>query len=353
MTRATSKKLAQSLLCFVLFFGLGEGYARLVAPDDLSHKALPGDQVMGWRLQPNTRIWDEAHSITINSHGFRGPETSLEKPAGTFRIVLLGDSSVFGHGVGDAQTLSSQLQRRLREEVVQPPVEVLNFGTAGYSTVQSILLMEQGGFDFEPDLVVVASLWSDCVRANLQDEDLFGQLSHQRGGWSKKVEDWLGMSRFYNIFRNLLRRPLTHREYEFADLSALSGAAGPDQGERPSRVPLDDYEGNLRELYRLASIRGAETTFVLLPHPRDLEAGTDGACPDYRQVMGRVAVDTQSPLVDGPSLFRTAGGAPSSLFMDDLHPNGEGHRRLAGELAETILEDDGISGTFVRTALDP
>jgi hypothetical protein len=50
---------------------------------------------------PETR---ESFSIRINSRGFRGEEFTVEKPAGTIRVVTLGSSSTFGYYNRDHET---------------------------------------------------------------------------------------------------------------------------------------------------------------------------------------------------------------------------------------------------------
>lgn len=48
---------------------------------------------------------------SINSHGMRDREQSVEKPSGTFRIIALGDSIVYGFGVRIEDALPKKLER--------------------------------------------------------------------------------------------------------------------------------------------------------------------------------------------------------------------------------------------------
>jgi len=47
--------------------------------------------------------------VHINEHGFRGPEITKEKPVNTFRIFLVGGSTMFGSGSNDRTQISSVL----------------------------------------------------------------------------------------------------------------------------------------------------------------------------------------------------------------------------------------------------
>ena len=49
--------------------------------------------------RPDTiRRW-VTFTLSTNSHGFRGPEYTLEKPAGSFRIACVGECVTYGNGV--------------------------------------------------------------------------------------------------------------------------------------------------------------------------------------------------------------------------------------------------------------
>lgn len=90
----------------------------------------------------------------INSLGFRGPEVPVQKPAGTWRVVVLGDSVVFGQGVEEAETLPAQLQRWLRARSPQP-VEVINAGVRGYNLTHYRVLLEERVLGLSPDVLVL------------------------------------------------------------------------------------------------------------------------------------------------------------------------------------------------------
>ncbi|MCX8037843.1 MAG: SGNH/GDSL hydrolase family protein [Candidatus Sumerlaeia bacterium] len=110
------------------------------------------DNTVGHRLRPNLRGYyvEEGFSrYMTNSHGLRGREVSLAKPAGVFRIAVLGDSYVEALQVGEEATFCRQLERRLRN------VEVLNFGVSGYGTAQEYLTYLHYVRPFRPDLVLL------------------------------------------------------------------------------------------------------------------------------------------------------------------------------------------------------
>ena len=66
----------------------------------------------------------QSNSITINSLGFRGDEFSSEKPEDTFRIFVLGGSTMFGHGAtSDQTTIPGYMQKFLQNQVDKFKIE--------------------------------------------------------------------------------------------------------------------------------------------------------------------------------------------------------------------------------------
>jgi hypothetical protein len=138
--------------------------ARLTAPP------LPeGDPisvphpVLGWTnaRSAGQRIRRAEYDVTIriNSRGQRGPERDYEKPDGTRRVLLLGDSFAEGYYVPEEASARAVLERALGAAC--GPTEVLNGGTAGYSTDQELLLYRLEGRRYHPDLVVVFFFGND------------------------------------------------------------------------------------------------------------------------------------------------------------------------------------------------
>ncbi len=91
---------------------------------------------------------------SINSLGFRNREYPLEKAPGVRRIILLGDSMVFGYGLpaekGFFTLLEQRLSRRCRCEV-----EVWNFAAVSWNTVIEYLVTKHKLGAYDPDLVAL------------------------------------------------------------------------------------------------------------------------------------------------------------------------------------------------------
>jgi len=75
------------------------------------------DADVGYSLRPGAEGWwqKEGHTyIKINSHGFRDLEHTIEKPTGTFRIAILGDSFAEALQVPLEKTFWSEMEPKLQ-----------------------------------------------------------------------------------------------------------------------------------------------------------------------------------------------------------------------------------------------
>jgi hypothetical protein len=103
--------------------------------------------------------------IQINSDGMRGPEVSLQKPVGTYRIALLGDSYIEGVQVPFEKTVGEVIAGRL-SELRGSPVEVLNFGVGGYGSSQELLTLQHTVWKYSPDLILLAVTTGNDISDN-------------------------------------------------------------------------------------------------------------------------------------------------------------------------------------------
>ena len=139
-------------------------FGRLTIPAGIEHPQFHH------RLKPSTTYHfssDEfAVDVRTNRYSLRGPDPVLPKPPGVIRILMLGDSFIFGFPVRDEETSCWLVEHRLRAEGY--PVEVINGGVSGYSPTLEYLSLRDEFLSFEPDLVV---LWVDL--GDVQEDHWF------------------------------------------------------------------------------------------------------------------------------------------------------------------------------------
>ncbi len=120
------------------------------------------DPVYGWAHEPGRVGKFASHgfdtTVRINSHGFRGPERSFDKSPGRKRVVVLGDSYVWGFGVEQEELFTTLVEDRLG-----PGVELVNLAVSGYSTDQELLLYRNVGRRYTPDVVVLVVASNDVA----------------------------------------------------------------------------------------------------------------------------------------------------------------------------------------------
>lgn len=136
----------------VLFWaGLGEEDIYQLDPE-IGFKHFPNKRVT-WRSEGYSQSW-------FNADGLRDPGVTIAKPAGVYRIALLGDSMVEGLQVPVEYTFGKLVQKELNAKG-HPEVEVVNFANSGYSTAQEYLELKQKVLKYKPDLVLLGYMNRD------------------------------------------------------------------------------------------------------------------------------------------------------------------------------------------------
>lgn len=312
-----------------------------------------------WALRPGARIQEgAADEETVNVAGFRGPERSLEKPAGVLRVVTLGDSSTFGFGVRYPETWSALLEARLRERGVE--AEVLDGGVIGYTARQGLERYRELMRDYDPDVVIAAfgavnehfsnqsgsdaeriarSLDRDgslarlaaTLRANLRVLHLADWIVEEsRGGRKALVESWYAQNQ--------------------QKIDAMKDAGRVEwQGVR--RVSLDEYDAALEDLAREVAADGARLVLVAMPRRPAFEE-SHPILGEYSARTRDCAARLGAPLYDAHAAFRDRThweeeGANLFLPDDAVHPSPLGHAKIASALADLVA---GLGGAAASSA---
>ena len=337
-----SKRLGFATVCTVLAFsGLELGTRLLMAEDLQSAQGLPpspseGSQTMKgnpyllWEQVPGTRQEQRA-TANINSLGMRGPEPTIPKPNGVRRLLATGDSSVYGFGVNDGQPFVNVAAQALSSS--EQPIEGWNAAIPGYSSFQSINLLEMRALDLEPDLLVIANLWSDNNFDDFVDKELISAWSSFESSPSARMHRRLQASAFYRVM-NYRLNIATGAQAQARSVGWQVGGEG-QIGRR--RVEVNDYASNLERLVQLARENEASVVFVLLANKEDLRPQeAQAAWAAYRSVMRETAERHGAPIVEVPALFQASGLSTQQLFLDEMHPTVTGHQLIGEALAEAL-----------------
>ncbi len=219
----TRGKLALRANLIALALGLGfallaaEGLTRLFwsgAPATTGGGAsLPLQPVRDprilYRLPPFASGEYNGTAVSTNAMGLRDRDYPIPAAAGTKRLMLLGDSMVFGVGLPEEKTLPSQIEARIQAPG-GPGVEVINAGIFGYNIVQQIAILEDIGPQYRPDLVVACFVHNDIENWGLGDGGAVPTIASSRfepppkDAWSTRLAELMVPGAFDPERLNLL-----------------------------------------------------------------------------------------------------------------------------------------------------
>ncbi len=208
-------KILRRLLALTLGVVLGlfavEFAVRAFAPQYLITEELRWEAhpVVGFRLEPSTVVPGRLGG-RINQLGLRGAE--LGSPAaGEARVLVLGDSFVYGAGVTTEEALPSALEGLARE--AGKPWRFVNGGTPSYGTERLGRWLDAFGDSVRADRVLLAVFVGNDFTDNLDlegpgvvDGRLVSGVRSDTPAWRARPRLWLGKSHLVRLVRQ--RSPL-------------------------------------------------------------------------------------------------------------------------------------------------
>lgn len=267
---------------------------------------------------------DNTLDHTLNSVGWRDDEHTFEKPAGTFRILGLGDSYLYGQGVKPADRCLDRLPALLRRQWPDTPFETINTGQPGYNTIKEADSLEHCGWKYSPDLVILHFVPND-IEADIYTEkpkvEFFTEYTTSFLG-----TDWLSQhSEVWALARRKVLGQIKGRAYIRQSIDSF--VSQPEKWEN-CRRPLAEIAERCREHH-------VGLLVVVFPFFINL----DGDYP-FQPIHDRVrefCAESKIPCLDLRDKFRSYNGPELWVHPIDQHPNDIAHRHSAEAIAEFIV----------------
>ncbi len=273
-----------------------------------------------WKLRPNLETTWYGAAFRTNSHGFRTPEIALEKPPGTYRILVFGSSNTIGYGVNNEEVYTRHLEAWLNQ-CAGPArrIEVVNLAVSGDSPTRRLLRLQEEAGRFDPD-------WVLCDASPF---DSWVEESHIHAALQRNLP-----IPFAFVKDAIERTGVSASDSREAFRAKFQGAA--------ERMYGDVYAGWSAEARRL----GVPLTVVILPR---------SDCKDKSpRVIGLIqSLCNQNGLdsLDLSNAFDELHEGQFCISDWDKHPNARGHRAIFDELRDALRSRGGPPGLALSQPL--
>lgn len=293
---------------------------------------IQANRARGWEMLPSIEHYTYQHRVRVNALGLRGPEVGA-KEEGELRVLVLGDSLVYGQGVADDETIPSHLRECLAERDSGSRLcTVVNAGHRAYDTNQELALLEELGARIDPDVVVLCWFWNDFVERPVQEtfETLSksGPVTFDTGDRVEGADWWRWQAK--QLARRSALVMLVH-DWVRAARSEFLSAQTIEGGTRKLGAYCKRFAADCTRL-------GARPVFAIVPDANTILASHPSAeiaerAAEIARASGLTVVTLLEPL---RALATESGELPVLAF--DGHYSDAGNRAMAERLATGVLE---------------
>lgn len=378
------------LVCLAFIFEAGS-YFLLTSLDnrlgDTSERHLY-NSIRGHELNPAyQRKFDTDDRKIHSDQGFRrdGP-VAMSKPDNTFRIFVMGGSTLYGIGVQDDsvypkhrtlfndETITHFLEQKLNdaaEETGIPlEIEVINAGIVAYQTFQHPLYFFETIYQYEPDAVLFLDGHNDFYR--ITNDNQIKSYGYSSSNLIKNFNDRNPLITIYSVTRYLGQYSYSFKMLEKISRQLYANYEGRPRNIRlPSEAPDSTFSKSLEASARNGFLRNYRLmqTFadyydfsyhvflqpeVVFEDPKNLnevdrtirqttfdrQVGDIGLLnmTGMREEFPRLFADFGIPYTDIGTIAEPGEAAPPQLYIDYCHLTPTGSAIVAQRMFPAAFE---------------
>ena len=330
--------IRRSLLFLLVFIVVGEGVVRF---DE--HTLL----FQGSRFETIAEVYKKSMEKELADRG------QFPHNASDLRVMLLGDSALYGAGIPAEHAAGVRLKAKLRSSLKSDHVYVLDVTRPANNTFQNREAFEQYLDSFAPQIVILA----------YNHNDVYGDQGMKRLNTTKsaveEVRRVTATDRVMNAVVEARRLLFKSRLVSFALVKInmelkLAGVVIPgtefdhllNRSHAPDYAGWVDSQKHLAEMAAICRSRDIQLIVYIVPELEMLSRYSlfdplDHYLGDYFSKLRVVSVN-------GVDAFRKRKGHDFALSRYDGHPNDEAHDIMASDLRDAVLkalDRDRVTGT--------
>ena len=284
---------------------------------------LQADSELEYILQPNQDCRQFGCRTVVNQYSMRSHDFSPTRAGNEFRVIVLGDSVVYGGSKVDQDDLATSRLERSLAGAMHRPVTVGNVSAGSWGPQNLLAYVRRYGL-FDADVVVIVVSEQDYDDAM----NFLPMVGIDPSYPNKKPKSVL-----WQIATRYLPRYLAIKQQAAQDISAPAAT-------RPIREEdVAVAMGALGELVRVAKAGGRR---VIVAQHFQLPEITGNPYPEQK-IIADVSRDAGAEVIELGPAMKQAVARGEQPYRDYIHPSAVGQRVIAEVLHEAILKKPATS----------
>jgi lysophospholipase L1-like esterase len=276
-------------------------------------------------------LYDEGE--TTNQHGFK-TSYPIEKPIGTYRIILIGGS--VARGKEAEQSISHFLEKELTQRYNTDKIEVLNAGVSGYVLQQEFILVQSVLQHYKPDMIIGLDGYNDLLTYYL-NQSLETNIALPPHQWRdfRVIKDnrfrKKPYSRFAYFFKNFNR--VKESLIRTKDLNSEEWLK--THTDNPCGALCTSYWQLTDDIQDFCRAKGIWYVQFLQPIKFEAEMPMQGQAKEISEQLYAEVDSSSGPRPYAFSLLEVVND-DRSLIYDDCHLLPKGNERVANAMADSL-----------------
>ena len=276
------------------------------------------DPGMAFYHRPNSEAFLMGADMKSNPLGMRNQEITTNKPPGTCRVIVLGDSTTVGWGVHFEKTYPYLLQQSFN---ANPPsgrwqkYEVINTGIGNYNTAMEVASLKDRWLKLDPDMVLIGWYINDAEPT------------------PRPREPWLALHSYGYVwltsqFGNLVRNVGANKNYK----DYYDSLYDPNQPGWPK------CQAAFADLARVCRERNIPLKILLIPELHSLSGNYEFT--HIHDLIRNIGATNDVEVLDLINAFPPSGD-PKQFWAspEDAHPNDPANELMAARIDEVARKE--------------